>query len=177
MSSTKQKKPEVIVMSKNGATQVVAPRIEDGRALRIAGFSEHYTGETMRNIPQLWDRLIPHLGSIPGHAGRVAYGLVMAPDEGKAGIKYVAGIDVAPDANVGEFASVSLPAGRYAIFNHDGHVSKLNTTIDQIWREWLPASGYIAAADAKRATIERYGEGFDPKTGSGDIEVWVPIHS
>jgi len=23
--------------------------------------------------------------------------------------------------------------------------------------------------------LERYGEGFDPQTGSGDIEIWTPI--
>jgi predicted transcriptional regulator YdeE len=23
--------------------------------------------------------------------------------------------------------------------------------------------------------LERYGEGFDPRTGSGDIEIWTPI--
>jgi AraC family transcriptional regulator len=164
-------------MSNHETTQVVAPRVEDGRAMRIAGFCEHYTGETMRNIPQLWERLIPHLGSIPGQAGRVAYGLIIAPDEGKTGIKLIAGVEVAPDANVGEYVSVNLPAGRYAIFNHDGHVSKLSSTIDQIWRELLPASGYMADVDVKRATIERYGEGFDPNTLSGDIEVWVPILS
>ena len=166
-------------MSNSGTTQVAAPRVEDSRALRIAGFAEHYWGETMRNIPQLWERLMPYLGKIPGQAGRVAYGLVMAPDESETGIKYVAGSPkLATDAKVqGEFASVNLPAGQYAIFNHDGHVSKLNSTMDQIWREWLSASGHMAAVDAKRATIERYGEGFDPKTGSGDIEVWVPIFS
>jgi hypothetical protein len=22
--------------------------------------------------------------------------------------------------------------------------------------------------------LERYGEGFDPRTGTGDIEIWIP---
>jgi hypothetical protein len=35
----------------------------------------------------------------------------------------------------------------------------------------------MADVDARRATIERYGEGFDSNTLSGDIEVWVPILS
>jgi predicted transcriptional regulator YdeE len=25
------------------------------------------------------------------------------------------------------------------------------------------------------AFLERYGEAFDPRTGMGDVEVWVPV--
>ncbi|PYT97708.1 MAG: hypothetical protein DMG38_18645 [Acidobacteria bacterium] len=56
------------------------------------------------------------------------------------------------------------------------NVSKLHETCDAI-SKWLPDSGYQpAAADAETpAFFERYSEEFDPQTGMGGIEVWVPI--
>jgi AraC family transcriptional regulator len=42
--------------------------------------------------------------------------------------------------------------------------------------QWLPTSGHERAkAQGPPDFFERYGEGFDPQTGYGDIEVWVPV--
>ena len=48
-----------------------------------------------------------------------------------------------------------------------------------IWNEWLPESGLEVAPAQKGMPdfFERYGEDFDPRTGYGDVEVWVPIKS
>src|SRR5258708_37001829 len=78
-------------MKKSPAVQLEAPRIENGKALRIAGLREHYTSETMKNIPELWLRFGPPIGNIPGQVRRVAYGLcfnALSP----AGIDYLAGV-------------------------------------------------------------------------------------
>jgi AraC family transcriptional regulator len=37
---------------------------------------------------------------------------------------------------------------------------------------WLPASG-LMAADAP--DFERYDADFDPRTGMGGVEIWVPL--
>ena len=50
------------------------PRLQDRRALLVAGFQEHYTPETMNTIPALWKRL--PFGRIPGQLGHMAYGIV-----------------------------------------------------------------------------------------------------
>jgi len=41
-----------------------------------------------------------------------------------------------------------------------------------IWNKWLPESGYRAAEGPE---LERYGKEFDPRTGSGGFEIWIPI--
>jgi AraC family transcriptional regulator len=42
--------------------------------------------------------------------------------------------------------------------------------------EWLPTSGYEAATSPGAPDFfERYTEEFDPRTGMGGIEVWIPI--
>lgn len=94
--------------------------------------------------------------------------------------EYVAGVEVSDLSKLpSEFAWLSLPAHRYAIFAHHEHVSKLGETIGAIRSKWLPGSGAEAARDPKGtpAFFERYGEGFNPQEGKGDVEVWVPIKS
>ncbi len=165
-------------MKKSRAAQLEAPRIESAKALRIAGLRERYTSKTMQNIPELWLRFGPHIGNIPGQVGRLAYGLcfnALSPD----GIDYLAGVEVSSSSILpGEFSVASIPAQKYAVFSHREHVSKLRETLDAI-DKWLPGSGLevsYGAADAPNF-FERYSEEFDPRTGMGGIEVWVPLKS
>jgi len=65
-----------------------------------------------------------------------------------------------------------VPERRYAVFTHKGHVSQLRRTHYTIWNKWLPESG-SGFADAP--SFERYGEDFNPMTGLGPIEVWMPV--
>jgi AraC family transcriptional regulator len=60
---------------------------------------------------------------------------------------------------------------------HREHVSKLRYTVNTIWSQWFPESGYKAARAAAGAPdfFERYGDGFDPQLGMGDVEVWIPV--
>jgi AraC family transcriptional regulator len=165
-------------MKKSPATKLEAPRIEKGKALRIAGLRAHYTSETMKNIPELWMRFAPYIGNIPGQVGRVAYGLcfnALSAD----GIDYLAGVEVSGSSDLpGEFSVANIPAQKYAVFFHREHVSKLYETLDAI-DKWFPGSGLEAAGgDAETPNFfERYSEEFDPRTGMGGMEVWVPIKS
>ncbi len=43
-----------------------------------------------------------------------------------------------------------------------------------IWNKWLPESGHQVA---EAPEFERYGEEFDPRTGTGGLEIWIPIQS
>jgi AraC family transcriptional regulator len=56
-------------MKKAPAVQLEAPRFENAEPLRIAGLREHFTPETMTNIPELWRRFGPRIGNIPGQVG------------------------------------------------------------------------------------------------------------
>jgi AraC family transcriptional regulator len=140
----------------------------------VAGLRGHFNDANWHGIPAQWQRLLSH-GRIPGQTGVVYYGLCFNT---AGGFDYFCGAEVSEAAVLGsEFARVSLPAQRYAIFAHHEHVSKIRETCEAIWRQWFPASGHELArpADGAPDFFERYGEGFDPKTGTGDIEVWIPI--
>src|SRR5260370_16221596 len=104
-------------MKKAPAVQLEAPRFENAEALRIAGLREHFTPETMKNIPELWQRFGPHIGNIPGQVGRVAYGLcfnALSPD----GVDYLVGVEVSDSSDLpGDFSVANIPAKKYAVFS------------------------------------------------------------
>src|SRR5260370_2805233 len=131
-------------MKKSPAMQLEAPRFENGKALLIAGLSGHYTLETMKNMPELWQRFAPQIGNIPGQVGRVAYGLcfnALSPD----GMDYMAGVEVSGSSGLpSEFSVATIPAQKYAVFSHREHVSKLYETLDAI-HKWIPGSGLEVA--------------------------------
>ena len=152
------------------------PRFEDSPALLIAGLRGQFTTATWAGIPAQWERLISY-GKVPGQVGSAHYGLCFILPQG---IDYLSGAEVSGAAALpSEFSSVQIPAQRYAVFSHRDHVMKLRNTLDAIWHNWFPSSGYQAARPPAGAPefFERYGEQFDPQTGMGDIEVWIPIQS
>ena len=167
-------------MQSSSAAQLAPPRVENGKALLIAGFREHYTEQTMNNIAAQWQRFAPQIGNIAGQIDRKTYGVCFELSESGQGIDYLSGVEVSsPSGLPAEFATVSLPAQKYAIFTHREHVSKLRDALDAISQRWRPEWGEALRHRGSEtpAFFERYTEEFDPRTGMGGIEVWVPIRS
>ena len=71
-----------------------------------------------------------------------------------------------------ELVSYRVAPQRYAVFWHAGHVSDVRGTFMAIFNTWLPRSGY---AFAQAPVFERYDERFDPRTGLGGFELWIPV--
>lgn len=153
----------------------LAPRFVDGKPIQIAGLRQTHIGSNA-GIAAQWMRFAPHIGKIPGEVEGAAYGICFDLCQGdERGLVYMAGVEVAGGAaNLpAELSPLSLPAQRYAVFRHPDHVSTLPATVDAIWRKWLPGSGQEPAGEP--AFFERYGEEFDPLTGMGGVEIWVPL--
>ena len=160
-------------MRTSSARQVEAPRVENSRPLLIAGLRSQFADEPWKGTPELWQRFAPYLGKILGQVGRTAYGLCFLLLNG---VDYLAGVEVSGSSGLpSDFTPVNIPAQRYLVFPHREHVSKLHITCDMI-SEWLPTSGHEAAKTPGAPDFfERYTEEFDPRTGMGGIEVWIPI--
>lgn len=150
--------------------------IESAEPMVIAGLSREYLfGKPMDPSGQ-WQQLGRYLGNIPGQKGNAAFGLCFDLDGGK-GIEYVCGMEISDNGKLPEgFIRKELPSLDYAVFDHKGHISGIRQTCDAIWQEWIPVSGYNKPDEAD-FFFERYGEGFDPKKGIGDIEIWVPVEA
>ena len=164
---------EPITMDQTNFAKLEPPRFVDGKPLVIAGLSEHYTFETKRGIPSQWQKFGAHFGNIPGQVGKVSYGVIY--DMSDEGMDYLSGAEVSDTSALPrDFTVKRLPGEKYAVFRHRDHISAIDSTWMTIWNKWLPESGLSLAGDAP-AVFERYGEEFDPVTGMGGCEIWIPI--
>ena len=71
-----------------------------------------------------------------------------------------------------ELSRIRIAAHRYAVFLHRGHISNIPATHNSVWNKWLPESGHQVA---EALNFERYDERFDPHSGMGTVEIWIPI--
>ena len=150
------------------------PRFAEGGRMLIAGLRGHFKREEIDRIPAQWQRLAA-MGEIAGRVSRVEYAVVLMMGDG---CDYVSGYEVSASAELpAEFDSIEIPAERYAVFAHEGHVSRMRYTFDAIFNQWLPASGMelVRSIENTPWCVERYGERFNPQTGMGDVEIWVPV--
>jgi predicted transcriptional regulator YdeE len=152
------------------------PRFEDVPELSLAAFGARYTPETMGRIPAQWGRFAAQEAEVEGARGPVTYGLCHAWREGS--FEYACAIAAPPEGKLPPgWRRLALPAARYAIFPFEDHVSAMTRTNDWILNTRLPGSGRRAARGFAGGIelIERYGPGFDPESGYGDVELWLPL--
>ena len=163
---------EALKMDQQLLTTLAPPRFVTLNAFFMAGLGERYTATTSAGIPAQWQRFIPHLGHIPGQKGRTTYGVLCNSDD-DGNIEYVCSVEVADFSDLpAHWTRLRIPAQQYAVFSHPDHISTIRRTWFTIWNSWLPESGYEAA---ESPAFERYGETFDPTSGNGGCEIWLPI--
>jgi AraC family transcriptional regulator len=147
-------------------------RLESGKVLLIAGISRRYNCETSAAIPSQWQDFFPHIGNVPGQIGKAAFGVRFNSDD-EGNLDYLCGVEVRDWSRPSfDYAHLRIGPQKYAVFSHSDHISAIRSTWITIWNKWLPESGHevVDAPD-----FERYGEEFDPRTGNGGVEIWVPI--
>jgi AraC family transcriptional regulator len=163
---------EPILMDSTLIDNLQPPRFATAKALLVAGVGERFSHESGAGIPGLWQRFHQTVTHIPGRVGQVAYGVCCNGDDA-GNFDYIAGVEVTDYSDLPrEFSKVRIPEQRYAVFTHRDHVSTVRRTVNTIWNHWLPASG-LKIADAPN--FERYDTNFDPATGNGGFEIWVPV--
>jgi AraC family transcriptional regulator len=163
---------EALRMQATNTFALSAPRFVDSEELLIAGLGERFTIETSQGIAALWQRFVPYIGRVPGQQGYETFGVCCNPQE-DGSFEYIAGVRVSRTNDLpAGFTQQRLAACRYAVFLHDGHISSIHETFNAIFQRWLPNAG-LQGADAPE--FERYSEDFDPMTGAGTVEIWVPL--
>jgi AraC family transcriptional regulator len=165
-------------MTSLDGSKLEPPRYETRESFRIAGLRKLFTFQQVEEIPQLWGQFATQLEAAAGPIERDSYGISYVSPDANADFGYMAATEIdAPDDLPTGFDLMEIPAARYAVFPHRGHVSRLGETIMTIDREWLPATGHRQPRlePGSPLYIERYTMGFDPATGLGGMEVWVPI--
>ncbi|MEY9879309.1 GyrI-like domain-containing protein [Bradyrhizobium sp. USDA 329] len=167
---------EPILMNSTMLDHLAPPRFETAKAFLVAGPAERISCDNGAMIPGLWQRFHQEIADVPARVGQgknqVAYGVCCNGDDA-GNFDYIAGVEVADFSDLPRrFGRIRIPEQRYAVFTHTEHVASIRRTVNTIWNQWLPASG-LRAADAPN--FERYDETFDPATGNGGFEIWLPV--
>lgn len=166
---------EPLRMDSAEKVRLAPPIIEDRPAMRIAGLGSYFTFKTMDTIPHLWQRFGPYLGEMHVDAPLPAFGVTGRMEEGDDGFDYFAaapppkGSDLLPG-----LSEMILPAGTYARFKHEGHISAIRATCGAVYETGMPALG--REPDTRWFSfVEYYGPDFEPSTGTGTVEIWVKL--
>jgi AraC family transcriptional regulator len=165
---------EAISMTTTSVPELAAPRFETLQPMLLAGLVERHACNSPHGIPAQWQRFGPYIGHIAGQTGSAAYGAVYNFDS-DSNFDYMCCVEVNGSGSLPQgFETLRIPLQKYAVFRHSGHVAGIRATMAAIWNNWLPESGYQAA---KATTLERYGPEFNPTTGLGGFEIWIPIQA
>jgi AraC family transcriptional regulator len=163
---------EPLRMNPTTIPAIPKPRITTHDAFFVFGLSEHYQAGANAGIPSQWNRFAPHMDHIVNEVPGVSFGVVYNVD-GANNFDYLCGVEVTQfPSEPSEFTRLPIPAGTYAVFEHRDHISSIQATFTAIWERGLAEAG-VKAADAPM--FERYDKRFDPRTGLGGLEIWVPI--
>lgn len=88
-------------------------------------------------------------------------------------IEYLCSVEVRPQSPTPSGLTLrTLAPQRYAVFHHEDHVAAIRDSWHAIWSGWVPGT---AVEPAAAPALEIYGDAFDPATGRGGVELWLPI--
>jgi predicted transcriptional regulator YdeE len=149
-----------------------APTYRTVSAQVIAGINRSYDMETRSGIPKQWDEFVSQVHRLNSRKVDVFYGVSWnsTPD---FHFDYLTGIEVNSDAKIPpDFTTVTLPSRRYAVFAHTEHVTAIPKTIETIFTKWARDCGLKIA---KAPCFERYTSDFNPQTGMGGTDIWIPL--
>lgn len=150
------------------------PTVVRHERMVIAGIGRRFPVEDFAGIPSLWQEFRAFDNTIPEQQGHRAFGVVSDMSTNGSDYRYVAGVQVTAGANTHEpLQRITLPAQRWAMFTHTGHITTIISTIHAIFAEALPTARLSPGENPD--LLEVYPETFDPSTGRGGVELWVPL--
>ena len=163
---------EPLKMQKEMIVDVPAPEIKTWGAFRVVGMSARCIFENNSAIPGLWQTFNAREDEVEDPVSRAAFGVCCDAD-GKGNFRYVAGYEVgAKTARPKGMDDVTVPAGRYAVFTHSGHIGDFAKTVYTIWNKALPEAGL---EPRMAPDFELYDQRFNADTGRGEVEIWIPV--
>lgn len=162
---------EALSMNSTSVSNIAPRGFEQVNARTFAGLLQRHDCQKLAGLPAQWQRFAQYLGSVPGQVGEATYGVMYNYDGDN--VDYLSAVEVSDTESLPEeFSTLDVPAQRYVVFAHEGHVSAISSTIAAIWNQWFPNSEHEAT---EAPMFECYGPQFNPHTGTGTVEVWIPI--
>ncbi len=168
---------EAIRMPDQQPSSLRAPdRFEKSGPMLFAGLRKYFRFEDRGGIPMLWHAFGAYQERIPSAIPGAAFGLCLGPADAndECGFDYAPAVQVKSlDALPEGLSGVRVEPREWAVYHHRDHVASVGATCAAAG-EWLAQSGRMPPSGPMQM-IERYGAEFDPRTGLGGCEVWIPV--
>lgn len=156
------------------------PDIRHFEACTYVGLRTSYYGaDSEKNnfadkLQNLWDVFIPRMDEIPHAVPDIGFGLIEQTGNSAELLNYYSVMQVTGTADVlpRDMLSLTVSAGRYAVFTHDGDPLLLDDTVNYIYGTWLPQSGFEHSG---AEDIEIYGEAYIPDSTDSIIHYALPL--
>ena len=163
---------EPIVMDDSMLVPVKSPARHQRGRFQVTGISRAYNFETNYGIPEQWGLFMDRQTEIKSAVGGVSYGVCYNANA-DGNFFYLCGLETNTSAKIpNDMQKIEVPAGRYAVFEHDGHISDYRKTIYTIWNKTMKDEKLEPRG---APDFELYDQGFDPDSGLGFVEIWIPI--
>ena len=155
---------------------MMSPEIRESPGKLLAGVRRR-TSFVNDVTSEMWREFRSREASIEHRVGGESYSVkVYDPSYSFANFDPAAEFDkwAAAEVNesIGEFETMEIPAGQYAVFIHKGTAAEAPRTFGYIFGKWLPGSEY--ALD-QRPHFEALPQGYDPFDPTAEEEIWIPI--
>ncbi|MEZ5336422.1 MAG: GyrI-like domain-containing protein [Methanolobus sp.] len=154
------------------------PRIESLPATKLIGMHRRMSLAQNRTV-ELWQSFMPKRMEIPNRLNSDYISMNVYPEGQKVMLSPTtmfnkwAAVEVSShDAIPDGMEAYTLKGGKYAVFIHKGPASAFPGTMQFIFAEWLPASGYEID---DREHFEVLPEDYDRNNPGAEEEVWIPL--
>lgn len=178
MNDSKLTTPASEPMGTTRMSTIEPTRLVNREPMLLTGLREAMCENFSEEIPRLWQKFGGLLELISHKVDSNCYGLCMKEAQDSPELYYMACCEVSDFVDLpAALSPVILPSHCYAVFQHLDHVACIKQTMCAIFDEWLPQSDYELVQQSAHCLhhLEKYGEQFNPQTGEGGVEIWVPV--
>lgn len=145
-----------------------APRLMDCTPFPLAGIGMRHTRHSSGAIPGQWAQLNREWPT----PAPISFGVCCNSDD-DGGFDYIAALPMNTLPTVpAHWQRVDVPARRYLVAWHGGHIATIRSTWFWLLDHYLPTRN-LSLANAP--DLERYDSRFDERSGHGGVEIWLPV--
>lgn len=166
---------EYPTMTRPPPIELADPDIVRRGPMLLAGLPKHLQFSERGAIPNLWAQFGALIPSIPKTGPGVTFGLVSAPPPGEEGFEYAPAVIIGSQGELPEgLTAVRIDEQAFAVFRHPGHVADMPAVCGAIFGDWCARTEH-KPAETPVQMLEFYPETFNPMTGEGGFEIWLPL--
>ncbi len=122
-----------------------------------------------KDCPDIWTKFMPRINELTNKNPGVCYGLCIMLNE--TDFRYIAAVETDDEIPEG-MIELEIPDSDYVMITHKGHVSKMCSTWDALYKEVLPKSGREEIKEG--ISFEYYDHRYkDDETNETDL--YIPV--